>query len=580
MAVDASAVASVLGITTNFVDLREGVAALLPQQIYVIGQGSTASTYSLDKYRALSAGAVAQKYGFGCPLHNVVKIGLLPENGDGVGTIPVFILPLNDNPAGVAATGDLTISGTTSGAGEYRVRIGGIASQLFVIPQGAVDASLVHARAHDAITAVLNMPVITTYTYGATSSLADAGNTGDGSMGAVTVTGQPRPGTWTLTITAEAVDAGTFTLTDPAGRVSPTTGTVGVAYAAEGLSFTLSDGASDFAIGDTIAITIPATGLAFESRAAGAWSNDITLEAITPDPDLGAVFSFTNMNGGLANPVVDDALSKIGTDWATMIVNCLNSNDVTALDTIKTFGEGRYGTLVHQPLVSFVGNTDSTFAAATAVTSLRPDDRINSQLVAPGSPTLPFVVAARQVARIAKQANDDPAVDYVGKLVDGIIAGTTEQWDYPTRDAAVKAGSSTVTVRNGNVYIGDVVTMYNPTEEQPPGYRFVVDIVRTQNVIYNLWLEFVKPEWAGAPLIPDSEPTNNPNARKPKSAKAAVAAIIDGLADAAIVTNREQAKASIVAEIGGPRRLNVTLTTPYSTNTGIKDIQHNWGFIF
>jgi len=575
MAVEASAVASVLGITTNFVDLREGVAALLPQQVYVIGQGNTASTYPLDKYRALSAGSVAQKFGFGSQLHNAVKIGLLPENGDGVGTIPVYLLPLGDNAAGVAASGDLTPSGTATAAGEYRIRIGGIASQIFVVPKGVVDPSLFCVSAYDAITAVTNIPVITTYGYGVASSSPDAGNTGDGTVGSLTTDGGPKPGTWTITATA----ATEFTLTDPDGVVVSTEVIPG-AQVVSGLGFTITVGGTPFVAGDEFTIIVPATSLQFEARSAGAWTNEIELEAIVPDPDLGVVFTFTDMTGGLANPTVDAALTKIGTDWATMLVNCLNSDDTTALDAIQTYGEGRYGTLVHQPLVSFVGNTKATFADATATTSLRPDDRINSQLVAPGSPSMPFLVAARQVARIAKQANDDPAVDYIGKLVDGIVAGETEQWDYPTRDAAIKAGSSTVTVRNGNVYIGDVVTMYNPEEEQPPGYRFVVDIVRTQNVIYNLWLEFVKPEWVAAPLIPDDEPTNNPNARKPKSAKAAVAGIIDGLADAAIITKREVAKASILATIGGPRRLNVTLTTPYSGNTGIKDIQHNWGFIF
>src|SRR5690606_4133433 len=132
---------------------------------------------------------------------------------------------------------------------------------------------------------------------------------------------------------------------------------------------------------------------------------------------------------------------------------------------------------------------------------------------------------------IAKLANNNPPTDYGSRPLRGIIPGLdTEQWDYTQRDLAVKAGSSTVEVKGGLVHLSDTVTFYHPAGDPTPAYRFVVDVIKLWNVIYNLALEFENPRWDGAPLSPDGQPTVNPNARTPKAAKAAVCAIIDGLA--------------------------------------------------
>jgi hypothetical protein len=124
--------------------------------------------------------------------------------------------------------------------------------------------------------------------------------------------------------------------------------------------------------------------------------------------------------------------------------------------------------------------------------------------------------------------------------------------------------------------------MYHPDGEVPPAYRHVVDIVKLMTVIYNIDLEFNRPEWDGAPLIPDGQPTVNPNARKPSSAKAALFSIIDGLALEAIISNPAAAKESVTANISStnPKRLDVSLTVQLSGNTNILSIDLNFGFFF
>lgn len=92
---------------------------------------------------------------------------------------------------------------------------------------------------------------------GAATSDPDAGNTGTGVMGAVTVTAGSKAGVYTLTVIRAASNAGDFVVHDPDGNLVGY-GTVAVAFAMGGLSFTLADGTPDFAVGDKIYITVAA----------------------------------------------------------------------------------------------------------------------------------------------------------------------------------------------------------------------------------------------------------------------------------------------------------------------------------
>ena len=89
------------------------------------------------------------------------------------------------------------------------------------------------------------------------TSAANAGNVGDGVMGAVTVSAGAKPGVYRLNVTAAAVNAGTFEVEDPDG-VPVGVGTVGVAFSAGGRAFTLADGTTDFVVGDGFTITVAA----------------------------------------------------------------------------------------------------------------------------------------------------------------------------------------------------------------------------------------------------------------------------------------------------------------------------------
>jgi len=157
-----------------------------------------------------------------------------------------------------------------------------------------------------------------------------------------------------------------------------------------------------------------------------------------------------------------------------------------------------------------------------------------------------------------------------------------EQWTYVQKDAAVKAGSSTVDVKDGIVNLSDTITFYHPTGDPIPAYRFVVDIVKLQNVIFNLDLEFVSTKWDGAALIPDGDATVDPDAKKPKTAVAAAAAIVNSLGLNAILSDTKTTIPEIVAQINSmnPKRLDMVIPIKLSGNTNIISIDLDFGFHF
>lgn len=99
--------------------------------------------------------------------------------------------------------------------------------------------------------------VLAPVSHGTGSAVAQAGNTGNGVMGAITVGAGAMAGVYHLEIIEAAANAGTFIVEDPDG-VEVATGHVAAAFSAGGLGFTLADGSTDFVAGDGFNITVGA----------------------------------------------------------------------------------------------------------------------------------------------------------------------------------------------------------------------------------------------------------------------------------------------------------------------------------
>ena len=106
-AVSSSATVGQVGIKTEFTTGNQINSPLLPQSIYVIGQGNTNITYTSEAVKLNTAALVASKYGNGSPLHLAAKA----IHGLTNASVPVYFYGLQENGAGVAATNDIIISG-------------------------------------------------------------------------------------------------------------------------------------------------------------------------------------------------------------------------------------------------------------------------------------------------------------------------------------------------------------------------------------------------------------------------------------------------------------------------------------
>jgi hypothetical protein len=88
---------------------------------------------------------------------------------------------------------------------------------------------------------------------------AKVSGTGDGDVAtaAVTLGKHAKPGVYTLTCTAEAAGAGTFSVQTPTGELLEPL-TVAAAYASDHINLTVPDGANDWDIGDVVTVTVAA----------------------------------------------------------------------------------------------------------------------------------------------------------------------------------------------------------------------------------------------------------------------------------------------------------------------------------
>jgi len=130
--------------------------------------------------------------------------------------------------------------------------------------------------------------VIGEVTKGTASAAADAGNTGDGAMGAITVGTDSKVGDYRLTIIETVAAAGAFEVQDPDG-ISVGTGDVAAAFSGGGLSFTLADGPADFAAGDAFTLTVAAgSGKVVEHDPAGTDGREVAAGVLLEAVDASA----------------------------------------------------------------------------------------------------------------------------------------------------------------------------------------------------------------------------------------------------------------------------------------------------
>lgn len=147
----------------------------------------------------------------------------------------------------------------------------------------------------------------------------NAANTG--TVGAVTVSDGAKPGVYKVVIIEPVTNAGKFTVEDPDG-VTIGTGNVAAVFNGGGLSFTVSDGATDFISGEGFNITV----------AAGSGKYKLAPETSTDGSDAGTAILLEDVDATAGDvPNVLILLREAQVD-ATSLIYDASVND----DTKKT----------------------------------------------------------------------------------------------------------------------------------------------------------------------------------------------------------------------------------------------------
>lgn len=98
----------------------------LPQKIVIIGQPNTIneSLISYDAQEIVSAEEAGKLFGYGSPLHSVMRI-LRPSTSDGVGGIPTIVIPQKALEGSTATSKTFSVTGTATQNATHVVKIAG-----------------------------------------------------------------------------------------------------------------------------------------------------------------------------------------------------------------------------------------------------------------------------------------------------------------------------------------------------------------------------------------------------------------------------------------------------------------------
>lgn len=253
----------------------------------------------------------------------------------------------------------------------------------------------------------------------------------------------------------------------------------------------------------------------------GTYGNFVSIKTNLKGEELpgGVTIVITDMSAGATDPDIQDALDGTGLneEWFTDLIHGYGQV-ADPLDKLSTFNGpgndfvGLYEKVIARPFRSLTGNVEPGGSALTALIALgdgRKTDRTNGIVAVPGSPNHPSEIAAQVVGAMARIAASNAAQHYSDELLIDVLPGAAaDRWtdDYNNNDQAEKAGVSPTIVKNGAVYILDLLTFYHPDEvaSASNGYRYQVSISKIQNIINSTRLNFQGDRWKQTIIVNDA----------------------------------------------------------------------------
>lgn len=599
-----SAKATALAVGTEFEDFRTG-APTLQQKLYAVGQGASLVSYAAEKFIAVSPGEVGAKVGYGSPLHLMAK-KIFPADGSGAksGAVEVTFFPIDDPVGGVASQRTIDAVGLQTAAKTAYLRIMDLWIA-FVIAKDADNDSVLQTI-KDAIDAELSAPVTASIGSGSatsgrmitgvvSSAIAAWNAVSDGEFTieidgvAYNVSGLDFSLDATLTAVATTITGGltgaTCTWNVTTGKFTITSSTTGETSTVSALSTYTSGTGTDisgsgFMNGQVdVATVVPGTDADNLLTLTAKWKgedSDFDVEVV--QEESGLTFIVEESVAGAGNPSVQPALDAMGTNWYTMLVS--QFVDTTNIGLVSDKNETLWDPFVNRPFVCGMGGSDRS--AAETIADNRKTDRTNIFAIADGCQAWDFEIGAREMAEIVSRANLTPNRHYTGLYLTGINPGEdSDQKEFTELDASLKKGVSTIIVANSVLKIQDTVTFYHPDNEQPdPGYQWVVDIVKLQNIINSIRLKFSSTDWEGMTILSDEDISTNPFVRRPKDVKGAYFGLIDSWVSEAWITDSAFSKTNILVQQNPSARNRFDATVPVKISDSLRQQDYTVKFGF
>lgn len=337
---------------------------------------------------------------------------------------PMYLCVLADNPAGVAATGSLTVTGTATSDGTINLYLGGRSCQVAVAngdspttiaaaiataigkhSSGTVTFAAAQAADNVVIGATTFVGTTGAVTPGAATYSIDSSNN---AAAASLVTQVNAHAVASLLVTASALSAVVTLKAQASGSAGDSivlTSTNGTRVAVSGAgTLTGSSPAQDYAVHATPAAGVVATTFKNKGLVGNEFDMRLNYQVGEVLPS-GVSVAVSPLTGGTSNPVLTSALAALGDAWRQIWANPYT--DATSLTAIENELADRFGPA---RMIDGLAIT-AKLGTLSTLTTLGSTRNSKSSCILPTnvSPTPPDEYAACAASIVAKYAQQDPA---------------------------------------------------------------------------------------------------------------------------------------------------------------------------
>jgi phage tail sheath gpL-like len=302
------------------------------------------------------------------------------------------------------------------------------------------------------------------------------------------------------------------------------------------------------------------------SKWKGLTADEMNVEIDTNNKDLGITYAVAELQSGTGTPSVSDALNEFGNDWTTIVLNSYGL--VTeVLDELEAFNgvpntedpTGRFKGIIMKPFVAITGSTSED---PSSISDARKEDVTIAIAPAPNSLGFSFEAAANMTVLQARCAQDTPHLDVAGKsypdMPTPLSIGTMSE--YENRDAIVKKGCSTVSLKSEKYQVEDFVTTYHPIGESPAQFKYVRNLYNIDLNVYYRYYLLEQLYVVDHVIAKDTDTVNAPKVVKPKQWKQILGKLATDLVTSALTVDDEFMKSSLNVglSVSNPDRLETS----------------------